>query len=362
MRKRHQALIIKENAKNKIINELNLIGRTEKEQQYKLNNFYEEFIPENDVEIAPKINTLINDSNNMLFDDINKDELKDDEDSDCNENVELTDIRLPLHDEKKINILPDLQFQIMNGADLGDFDFDKSNYIPEEKIKISSSKNFTYSKYKNFQINKDNRLNNNKIGQTMKDRLKKFDKGQGKVGTLKNKKEKNDKNKQSKRESLINFDSNINIENNRILQCGNKLNFKDILNQIVFWTEESKNKKSNSNKQDSGGGRKKKRGSVMLETQINLDMILPKVNSFQLFNINPKKALKVKEKIMEIQKKIKNKGNLTEYDQNIINGFLGFYNDAVNENSQSLNKVANDLEKIDSITYGDNWSVINFKK
>ena len=357
MRKRHQALIIKENAKNKIINELALIGRTEKEQQSKLNHFYEEFIPENDVEIAPKINTLINDSNNMLFDDINKDELKDDEDSDCNENVELTDIRLPLFDEKKLNTLPDLQFQIMNGADLGDFDFDKSNYIPEEKIKISSSKNFTYSKYKNFQINKDNRLNNSKINQTMKDRLKKFDKGQG----LKSKKEKNDNNKQTKKENLINFDSNINIENNRLLQCGNKLNFKDILNQVVFWTEESKNKKSNSNKQ-GGGGRKKKRGSVLLETQINLDMILPKVNSFQLLNINPKKVLKVKEKIMEIQKIIKNKGNLSEYDQNIINGFLGFYNDAVNENNQDLNKVVNDLDKIDSITYGDNWSVINFKK
>jgi len=363
MRKRHQALIIKENAKNKIINELTLIGRTEKEQQSKLNNFYEEFIPENDVEIAPKINTLINDTNNMLFDDINKNELKDDEDSDCNENIELTDIRLPLHDEKKLNSLPNLQFQIMNGADLGDFNFDKSNYIPEEKIKISSSKNFTYSKYKNFQINKDNRSNNNKINQTMKDRLKKFDKTQGKIGTLKNKKEKNivtDINKQAKRESLINFDSNINIENNRTLQYGIKLNFIDILNQIVFWTEESKNKKSN--KPASAGGRKKKRGSVMLETQINLDMILPKANSFQLFNINPKKVLKVKEKIMDIQKKIKNKGNLNEYDQNIINGFLGFYNDAVNENNQNLNKIVNDLEKIDSIAYGDNWSVINFKK
>ena len=194
----------------------------------------------------------------------------------------------------------------MNGADLGDFIFDKSNYIPEEKIKISSSKNFTYSKYKNYQINKDNRSNNNKISQTMKDRVNNFDKTQGKMGTLKNKKEKNiatDKNKQTKRESLINFDSNINIENNRTLQYGSKLNFIDILNQIVFWTEESKNKKSN--KPASAGGRKKKRGSVMLETQINLDMILPKANSFQLFNINPKKALKVKEKIMDIQKKLK---------------------------------------------------------
>lgn len=366
MRKRHQALIIKENAKNKIINELTLIGRTEKEQQTKLNNFHEEFIPENDVEIAPKINTLINDSNNMLFDDINKDELKDDEDSDCNENIEITDIRLPLYEEKKINILPDLQFQIMNGVDLGDFDFDQSNYIPEDKINITSSKNFTYSKYKNFQINKDNRINSSKINETMKDKLKKFDKTQGRLGTAKNKKEKNitaDKNKQTKKENLIDFDSNINIENNRTLQCGSKLNFKDILNQIVFWTEESKNKKSS--KQSGGGGdgkKKKKRGSVMLEAQINLDMILPKVNSFQLFNIIPKKALKVKEKIMEIQKKIKNKGNLTEYDQNIINGFLGFYYDAVNENNQNLNKIANDFEKIDNITYGDNWSVINFKK
>ena len=77
------------------------------------------------------------------------------------------------------------------------------------------------------------------------------------------------------------------------------------MNQIVFWTEESKKKKSN--KPASAGGRKKKRGSVILETQINLDMILPKVNSFQLFNINPKKDLKVKEKIMDIQKKLKMK-------------------------------------------------------
>lgn len=348
MRKRHQAILIKENAKNKIINELTLPGRTEIEQQYKLKNFYEEFIPENDIEIAPKINTLINGSDNKLIqlEDINKDEFKNDDDSDCNEDIEITDINLPTYDEKKLNSLPDLKFQILEGADLCDFNFDNQDYIKEEKIKINNTKNFNYSKYKNFQMAGLNKSN-----------TKKLDKTQNKFATF-TKKNTTDKIKNKKENNQINLDNNINIENNRILNCGTKLKFNDIINQLVYWTEESKNKKSKK----GGNKEKKKRGSVMYEIKINLDMILPKVNGFELFNINPKKTIKIKEKILEIQKLMKNKGNLTEYDQNIINGFLGFQNDGVNENNQNISRIVNDLEKIDSITYGDNWSIVNFKK
>ena len=158
---------------------------------------------------------------------------------------------------------------------------------------------------------------------------------------------------------LTNINNNINncnlkLENNNTLKYGTILKFKDIINQIVFWTEENKNKKLNK-AQNKG---KKKRGSVMYEPKINIEMLLPKVDSFQLFNINQKKIIKIKEKILEIQKEIKNKKNISENDKNIIiNDFLLFQNEIINENNQNINKIANELENIDIIIYGDDWSI-----
>ena len=364
MRKRHQAILINENAKNKIINELSIFGCTEREQIFKLNNFYEEIIPDNDIEIAPKT-TIINDQNNKLvqLDDINNNKEYKFDDSDCEESVVISEIQLPTYNESGKNDLPKLQFQIFNKADLGDFNYDKSNFIEEKTIKINNSKDANLSKL------------NNKVNERIKEKEKKKEKIQEKNKNLEirqtntllcNKKERNvltERNRSKKKITDTNIDdtelnTNITIENSMISNCGPELNFKDIINQIVFWTEENKNK--NPNKEGGNNG-KKKRGSVMYEAKINLDMLLPKVNSFQLFNINPKKIIKIKEKIMEMQKIVKNDDRLSGNQKKIINGFLEFQNEIINEKNQDLSNIANELERIDRIVYGDNWTISKFK-
>jgi hypothetical protein len=365
MRKRHQAILINENAKNKIINELSLFGRTEREQIFKLNNFYEEFIPDNDIEITPK-KTQINDPNNKLMqlDDINNNSEFRDDDIDCEESVVISEIKLPTYDESGKICLPKLHFQILNKSDLSDFNFDKSNYIKEKTIIINNSKNTNLSKL------------SNKVNERIKQKEKEKEKlkEKNKIGEIRhtktgfgNRKERyllTEKNKRCTIDTRFNDtepNNNITkIENTRTLNCGPKLNFQDIIRQIIFWKEESKNKQPN--KADAEKNKKKKRGSVNFEAKINFEMILPKVNSFQLFNINPKMIIKIKEKIMKIQKQIKNRDKLAITKKNHINGFLEFQNEIINENNQNITRLANELEKIDGIVYGNNWSIIDLKK
>jgi hypothetical protein len=372
MRKRHQAILINENAKNKIINELSLFGRTEREQVFKLNNFYEEFIPDNDIEIAPKT-TITNDQKNelMQLDVINNNNEFKCDDNEYEESVIISEIKLPTYDESGKNALPKLQFQILNKADLGDFHYDKSNYLKEKTIKISNSKSVNLSRLSNKanerfkekekekeklkEKEKENR--NVEIRQTKTKKL--INRKEKYLLTEKNKSKKDLLDKQNYETEINNNNVKVTIENNLMPNCGPQLNFKDIINQMVFWTEENKNK--NPNKEGENRG-KRKRGSVMYETKINLDMILPKVNSYQLFNINPKKIIKTKEIIMEMEKQIKFNGKLPITKKNIINGFLEFQNEIINEKNQEITNLANELERIDSIVYGDNWSISQFKK
>ena len=369
MRKRHQAILINENAKNKIINELSLFGRTEREQIFKLNNFYEEFIPDNDIEITPK-KTQINDPNNKLMqlDDINNNSEFKVDDNDCEESVVISEIKLPTYDESGKIRLPKLHFQILNKSDLSDFNYDKSNYINEKKITINNSKNANLSKL-------SNKVNERfKQKEKEKEKEKEKLKEKNKIGEIRhtktgfgNRKERyllTEKNKRTTIDTRFNDtepNNNITkIENTRTLNCGPNLKFQDIIRQIIFWTEESKSKQPN--KEDEGKNKKKKRGSVKYEAKINLEMILPTVNSFQLFNINPKMIIKIKENIMKIQKQIKNTDKLAITKKNHINGFLEFQNEIINENNQNITRLANELEKIDGIVYGNNWSIINLKK
>ena len=103
---------------------------------FKLNNFYEEFIPDNDIEIAPKT-TITNDQKNelMQLDVINNNNEFKCDDNEYEESVIISEIKLPTYDESGKNALPKLQFQILNKADLGDFHYDKSNYLKEKTIK-----------------------------------------------------------------------------------------------------------------------------------------------------------------------------------------------------------------------------------
>ena len=64
---------------------------------------------------------------------------------------------------------------------------------------------------------------------------------------------------------------------------------------------------------------------------------------------------------MEMQKKIKNTNKLSGNRKNIINGFLEFQNEIINEKNQDLANLANELERIDDIVYGDNWTISKFK-
>ena len=377
MRKRNQAILINENAKKKIINELSLLGRTEKEQQFKLHNFYEEFITDNDIEINPN-NNIINNGQKIKIEDLNNIKNNDfkDEDNDDNESIEFTDLKLPVYDDKKIKTLPNLKFQIINNSELSNFNYDRKNIILEKKIKIKEIRH--YNNFQNkFVKGNDNKINN-KINSKLREkeklieRLKNLEKRHSKILSF-NKFEKyllTERNQQtikSKKKSLDMNNNIFNINNNKInikfknnytLKYGTFLKFRDIIDQIVFWTEENKNKKLNKERKKG----KKKRGSVIYEPKINIEMILPKVNSLQLFNINKKKVIKIKERILEIQKQIKNKENLSENNKNIIKEFLSFQNEIINENNGNINKISNELENIDNIIYGDNWSIVKLNK
>ena len=377
MRKRNQAILINENAKKKIINELSLLGRTEKEQKFKLHNFYEEFITDNDIEINPN-NNIINNGQKIKIEDLNNIKNNDfkDEDNDDNESIEFTDLKLPVYDDKKIKTLPNLKFQIINKSELSNFNYDRKNIILEKKIKIKEIRH--YNNFQNkFVKGNDNKINN-KINSKLREkeklieRLKNLEKRHSKILSF-NKFEKyllTERNQQtikSKKKSLDmnnnifninNNKNNIKFKNNYTLKYGTFLKFRDIIDQIVFWTEENKNKKLNKERNKG----KKKRGSVIYEPKINIEMILPKVNSLQLFNINKKKVIKIKERILEIQKQIKNKENLSENNKNIIKEFLSFQNEIINENNGNINKISNELENIDNIIYGDNWSIVKLNK
>ena len=114
-------------------------------------------------------------------------------------------------------------------------------------------------------------------------------------------------------------------ENNR--DMGSDIKLDDIINQYIFWKENS-------------------------EKNINTD-----IDPLLLFNLNEDKIKSIKNKINELKKITKEK-NMKEP---MLNQLIKELDDKYIEQRKELNNLANNIDKIDTISYGKDWSIVGYK-
>ena len=119
-------------------------------------------------------------------------------------------------------------------------------------------------------------------------------------------------------------------DNNKDL--GANVKFFDIIKQCIFWKDKSEAK-----------GKK------------NCD-----IDCFQLFNLDPNKIKNIKEKLIEIKKIAKEKK--LDVGESVINKFLLELENNYSEQKKELNNLISNLEYVDTVSYGKDWSVVGFQK
>ncbi len=117
-------------------------------------------------------------------------------------------------------------------------------------------------------------------------------------------------------------------ENNR--NIGATIKLEDIIKQYFYWKDKEKDK-----------------------TKVNNE-----IDSFQLFNLNLDKIKDIKKKITDIKKIAKDK----KMDETNLNKLLKELENDYNEQRKELNNLVNKIDKIDNITYGKNWSIVEYQK
>lgn len=209
-----------------------------------------------------------------------------------------TNIKVPpLGDQKG----PYIKYEISEKAFVGGIGFEDYDYIHNKKLKI-----------KGENIDNDKKIKNYK------------------------KTDKNAKDKKDKKEEKD--DGNI------YLDVGATINFNNIIEQMAYWAEEltfEKSKDKNKNK--------KKLTNVEI----------PDINILQLFKIYPNKIDEINDKIKSLEKEARDR-NLYN-DNSIIKTILSDQENIINDKKQNINKLAKEYDRIHNITYGDNFSVIEFK-
>ena len=137
-----------------------------------------------------------------------------------------------------------------------------------------------------------------------------------------------------------------NKQDNRTIKIGQKIEFNDILKQIAYWSEQIN--LENSKDKDILKNKKKLK-----------DIEIPDVNILQMFKVYPKKLEKMNEKIKIIEKEMKDK-NINN-DNCVMNKLINDQENIINNKIQNINKLSQEIDNIKSITYGDNFSLIEFK-
>ena len=137
-----------------------------------------------------------------------------------------------------------------------------------------------------------------------------------------------------------------NKQDNRTIKIGQKIEFNDILKQIAYWSEQIN--LENSKDKDILKNKKKLK-----------DIEIPDVNILQMFKLYPKKLEKMNEKIKIIEKEMKDK-NINN-DNCVMNKLINDQENIINNKIQNMNKLSQEIDNIKSITYGDNFSLIEFK-
>ena len=299
MRKRHQALIISSQAKKKICNELSINNASyEIEQKQMLNNYFKEHIDDEDVEVPTKMPKNNEKIKEKANDeDEEENEYEDDLDDEEEENIALS-TNITVPPLGELKG-PHIKYEISEKAFVGGINFEDYSYIPNKKLKIKG------------EYNDDD-----------KRKMKSF--------------RKNDKNIKDKQEEKK--DDNI------YLDVGPTLNFNNIIEQMAYWAEELSYEKS----KDKNKNRKK---------LTNVE--IPDINILQLFKLYPNKMDEIIEKIKSLEKEARDK-NLYN-DNSMVKTILNDQENIINEKKQNINKLAKEFDRIHSITYGDNFSVIEFK-
>jgi hypothetical protein len=128
---------------------------------------------------------------------------------------------------------------------------------------------------------------------------------------------------------------NICYDNSEYSEANNKelgttLKFFDIIKQCLFWKDkcEAKGKQGN-------------------------------IDCFQLFNLDANKIKTIKEKLDQLKKIAKEK-KLDGYDPMIK--FLNEIETNYSEQKKELNNLIANLEYVDTISYGNDWSLVGFQK
>ena len=86
---------------------------------------------------------------------------------------------------------------------------------------------------------------------------------------------------------------------------------------------------------------------------------IPNINVLQLFKLYPNKMEEISEKLKELEKEAKDKNIFN--DGSIVKSLLTEQQNIINEKKQDINKISKELDRIQNITYGDNFSLIEFK-
>ena len=117
-------------------------------------------------------------------------------------------------------------------------------------------------------------------------------------------------------------------ENNR--EIGNELKMSDIIKQYIFWKENcDEEEKKNC-----------------------------QIEPLDFFNLNPEKMKIIKQKITELKKIAKDK----KMDEPTLNKFLKELENNYTEKRKELNNLVNDFDKIEKVSYGKNFSIVEYKK
>ena len=125
-------------------------------------------------------------------------------------------------------------------------------------------------------------------------------------------------------------ESEQNEENN--IDMGSNIELEDIIKQFIFWKENSEQTDNKDDKSD--------------------------IDPFLLFNLNEEKIKTIKDKIDELKKIVKEK-NMNEP---MLNQFLNEIENKYIEQRQELNNLANNIDKVDTISYGKDWSFVEYKQ
>ena len=282
MRKRHQAILISSHAKKNILSDLSLnIDSYEIEQKNILNNYFKENINPADID-----NFVPNENAPENVKEEKEDELEDISDEEENYISINSNIKVPPLGEQKG---PYIKYEISEKAFLGGIPYDDYQIIPENKIKV----------------NKGSDENNNS----------KY----------------NNKNSNDKKEE-------------RVIKVGETIEFKDIIEQMAYWAEQTNSENSKEKTQ--------------YKSNIK-NVTLPDINILQLFKLYPKKMDEMKDKIKIMEKELRDK-NLHN-DNCAIKIILNEQENILNEKKQNMNKLPNALDKIKTVIYGDKFSLIEFK-